>query len=117
MTEWEGMPMCRGRIAIICLLFAARPAAAQLVTYNPSGLSGTNTQLGVTTSNANVSATAIARGSGLTSVSGSASFPAQSWNEGTSFSTALSNSNYFTFTIAPAANYSMAFTSLSAGFN
>lgn len=90
----------------------------QLATYNPSGLSGIATSLPATTTAANVTITAITRGSGLTSEVVSNGINSSSWNEGSTFATAISNNNFYQFTVTPAANYSLSFTNITGvGFS
>ena len=88
--------------------------ADTLVRYDPSGGSSAvaPASLPALAVNANVVATGLTRGSGLVAATAGGAFNSSSWHEGGTLAEALAANNYLTFTVAPAANYTMALSNL-----
>lgn len=81
---------------------------AQVATYNFSGTPGNQASQPAASSAANVTASAITRGSGLTAMTGANSLNSNNWN-----SASQDANDYYEFTLTPSASYSLAISSLT----
>jgi fibronectin-binding autotransporter adhesin len=83
---------------------------ADTVTYTPPGSSGAITSV----DSGNWTGTALAAGAGITPTSNANTLSAIGFDGATGSNAALTANNFFTFSVVPAANYSMSFTGLTA---
>lgn len=87
-------------------------AQAQIVTYNTAGLAGNEASVSPTTATG-VVAQNLTRGTGLVAQTTSGSLNSSDWFPSNNTNTTFSTGRYYTFTVAPSANYALSFTNVS----
>lgn len=99
----------------ILLLFSIKPACCQILTFEFSGISGSEVTVNSNFNNSNLSSTIISRGVGLNPSNNADRFNATSWAS-TSIANAVSGDDYMEFTITPNAGFTFYVTSIIINF-
>lgn len=104
-------------VLMICL-FAVfiSTSNAQIAAWEFNGNAGNEVTVAATTLNANLAATSVSRGAGLTAASLSNAFSSTNFTVGGTFAEAVTNNTYLQFTIAAAATYKVSLSTLDANF-
>lgn len=104
-------------VLLICLfaLFIST-SNAQIAAWEFNGNAGNEVTVAATTLNANLAATSVSRGAGLTAASLSNAFSSTNFTVGGTFANAVTNNTYLQFTIAAAATYKVSLSTLDANF-
>jgi hypothetical protein len=100
-------------LSAVCIS-ATQLSAATLAAWDTNGLSGNATNVAATTTATNLTVSVISRGSGLANITGTAPgnlISASGWNS-TSLASAITVGDYLQFTITPASEYEVSFTTI-----
>lgn len=105
---------------IVALVVAGLAAAAQaelLIGFDVTGLPGNGPNATSVVQAANVQISYLTRGGGLTAASAANSFSASAWTVGLTADDALSNNDYFEFTVAADSGYFLSITNFEWRFS
>jgi hypothetical protein len=101
---------------LLCLLFASAVISnAQILAWDFAGNGGNEVTVLSTTTAANLNVSTISRGAGINTNTLANAFSASAFN-GATFGEAVTNEEYFQFTVSPQAGYQVSLSTLDVNF-
>ena len=99
----------------VFIIFCSLNSFGQILTFEFSGLSGSETSATSNFNNLNINSSSISRGTGLNPSNNAERFNATNWAV-TSISNAISGNDYMEFTISPSSGFSFSVSSIEFNF-
>ena len=90
-------------------------ASSQILAWDFNGAAGNETSLASTTTNANLASSSVTRGSGVVATALANAFSANSWDNA-SLAVAITNNDYFQFTVTVNTGFTVSLSTLDAAF-